>query len=129
MRLLMPKQDKDDGFKVSEIRSVSQDSIENEVPTSGFQTMQLSNAERSILQELSKVQSSLVEIQQRVDHRSNRLEKYIEAIDDGMNSRISAIELKLAARDQVHSKMTWAEQSGSPDVTMAWATDGKVTLV
>ena len=91
--------------------------------------MQLSNAERSILQELSKVQSSLVEIQQRVDHRSNRLEKYIEAIDDGMNSRISAIELKLAARDQVHSKMTWAEQSGSPDVTMAWATDGKVTLV
>lgn len=106
MRLLMPKQDKDDGFKVSEIRSVSQNSLETEVPTSGFQTMQLSNAERSILQELSKVQSSLVEIQQRVDHRSNRLEKYISAIDDGMNSRISAIELKLAARDQVHSKVT-----------------------
>lgn len=90
-----------DGFAVQEVRSISQNPDEDKVQTSGFQTMTLSASERCILQELSKVQSSLAKIEERADQRSNDLEKCINALDIQMNSRISSIETKIAARDTI----------------------------
>lgn len=105
MKLLMGPGDaltlgKNDGFSVGEIQSVPQNE-DDQIQTSGFQTMKLSAAERCILQELSKVQSSLAEIEQRVDRRSTELEKCIQGLDDRVNSRISAFETKIAARDNM----------------------------
>merc|ERR1719310_2157557 len=92
------KLSKNDSFSVGEIQCVPQNA-DDQIQTSGFQTMKLSAAERCILQELSKVQSSLAEIEQRVDRRSTELEKCIEGLDDRVNSRLSAFETKIAARD------------------------------
>jgi hypothetical protein len=104
MKLLMPqmRSESDDSFKISEPRHIPEAVSANETQTSGFQTMQLSLSERCILQEISKVHSSLQNIEARADQRSNELEKYMCAFSSEMNSRISAVERKLAARDNVY---------------------------
>lgn len=89
------------GFMVSEIRSRSQNANDAPVQASGFQTLTLSTAERCILEQLSKVQSSLAEIEQRADQRSNQLEKSISVLSNQVNSRISAIETKVACTDDI----------------------------
>jgi len=92
------------GFMVSEIRSRSQNANDAPVQASGFQTLTLSTAERCILEQLSKVQSSLAEIEQRADQRSSQLEKSISVLSNQVNSRISAIETKVACTDDILAK-------------------------